>query len=390
MDGKEIIAPIQAWVSQNLNLGQDGWVLIVFFIVLATLILAFIARRFFDQLHKQLKKTKNIWDDILLDSARRPIVFMVWLLGASLAVDVIDIKTGTILLDIIGPLRKVAVIVLIGWFLVRFIRSAEKALIDPDGIDTSLDATTISAMGKLLRLSLIITVALVVLQTFGYSISGVLAFGGIGGLAVGFAAKDLLANFFGGLMIYLDRPFKVGDWVRSPDQNIEGTVEDIGWRLTRIRTFDKRPLYVPNATFTSISVENPSRMTNRRIYETIGVRYCDIKTVKVIIDDIRQMLRNHPEIDQRQTLIVNLNKFAPSSLDFFVYTFTKTTNWVRFHEIKEEILLKIMEIIESHGAEAAFPTTTVHLVTDDAESLAQVPHDSANLVKMPPPVTPEP
>ena len=90
-----------------------------------------------------------------------------------------------------------------------------------------------------------------------------------------FAAKDLLANFFGGLTIYLDRPFAVGDWIRSPDREIEGTVERIGWRLTLIRTFDKRPLYIPNAVFTTIAVENPSRMHNRRIYETIGIRYDD-------------------------------------------------------------------------------------------------------------------
>ena len=113
------------------------------------------------------------------------------------------------------------------------------------------------------------------MQLFDYSVSGLLAFGGIGGIAVGFAAKDLLANFFGGLMIYLDRPFSVGDWIRSPDKEIEGTVEDIGWRLTRIRTFDKRPLYIPNSIFASISVENPSRMSNRRIYEKIGIRYDD-------------------------------------------------------------------------------------------------------------------
>ena len=118
------------------------------------------------------------------------------------------------------------------------------------------------AMAKLLRLSVIITAGLVVLQTLGFSISGVLAFGGVGGIAVGFAARDLLANFFGGLMIYLDRPFSVGDWVRSPDRNIEGTVERIGWRLTVIRTFDKRPLYVPNSVFANIAVENPSRMAS--------------------------------------------------------------------------------------------------------------------------------
>jgi MscS family membrane protein len=189
----------------------------------------------------------------------------------------------------------------------------------------------------------------------------VLAFGGIGGIAVGFAAKDLLANFFGGLMIYLDRPFSVGDWVRSPDKSIEGTVENIGWRLTRIRTFDKRPLYVPNSVFASIAVENPSRMTNRRIYETIGIRYDDASKMDVIVNDVIEMLKGHEEIDTSQTLIVNFNSFAPSSLDFFVYTFTKTTHWVKFHQIKQDVLLKILNIIEGHGAEVAFPTSTLHV-----------------------------
>jgi len=207
----------------------------------------------------------------------------------------------------------------------------------------------------------IITAILIAMQVFGYSISGLLAFGGIGGLAVGFAAKDLLANFFGGLMLYLDQPFKVGDWVRSPDQEIEGTVEDVGWRLTRIRTFDKRPLYIPNAIFNSISVENPSRMSNRRIYETIGIRYEDVDKMEVIVEDVKQMLREHSEIDQSQTLIVNFNTFSASSLDFFIYTFTKTIQWVKYHEIKQDVLLKVSEVIARHGAEIAFPTSTVHL-----------------------------
>ena len=232
---------------------------------------------------------------------------------------------------------------------------------------------------KLLRLSVMITAALVGLQTLGFSVSGVLAFGGVGGLAVGFAAKDLLANFFGGLMIYLDRPFAVGEWIRSPDREIEGTVEQIGWRLTKIRTFDARPLFIPNAAFTSIAVENPSRMTNRRIYETIGIRYDDARLMAVIVADVKQMLKEHPDIDTRRTLIVNFNAFAPSSMDFFVYTFTKTTNWIRFHEIKQDVLLKIIEIIESHGAECAFPTSTVHLASPPG--MQQAEHADAATAK---------
>ena len=202
---------------------------------------------------------------------------------------------------------------------------------------------------------------LIAMQSMGYSISGVLAFGGVGGIAVGFAAKDLLANFFGGFIIHLDRPFKVGDWVRSPDRNIEGTVEHIGWRLTTIRTFDKRPLYVPNAAFTTIAVENPSRMTNRRIYETIGIRYADVGQMATIVDDIKAMLQQHEDIDSDQTLIVNFLAFNASSLDIMVYTFTKTTQWVQFHEVKQDVLLKISDIIEGYGAEVAFPTRTLHL-----------------------------
>jgi MscS family membrane protein len=201
----------------------------------------------------------------------------------------------------------------------------------------------------------------VALQTLGFSVSGVLAFGGVGGIAVGFAARDLLANFFGGLMVYLDRPFSVGDWVRSPDRDIEGFVEKIGWRLTIIRTFDKRPLYVPNATFASIAVENPSRMSNRRIYETIGVRYDDVDKVESIVSEVKAMLQNHPAIDTNQTLIVNFNKFAASSLDFFIYTFTKTVVWTEYHEVKQDVLLRIADIIAKHGAEVAFPTSTLHI-----------------------------
>ena len=138
-------------------------------------------------------------------------------------------------------------------------------------------------------------------------------------------------------------------------------MEHIGWRLTRIRTFDKRPLYIPNSIFTTITVENPSRMTNRRIYETIGIRYEDAGKMDAIVNDVKQMLQNHPEIDTSATLIVNFVSFSASSIDFFVYTFTRTTDWVRFHEIKQDVLLKIMAIIEQHEAEMAFPTSTLHI-----------------------------
>lgn len=343
----------------------------IFGIVMLTSMASFLSNRVFIQLEKQCEKTHNLWDDTLLWAARRPMSVLVWLLGISIAAHVAELQTESDIFSIVEPIRRLGIIILLCWFIVRFISGAEKIVVSPEKMKQPMDETTVSAMGKLLRLSVIITTVLVVLQSMGYSISGVLAFGGIGGIAVGFAAKDLLANFFGGLMIYLDRPFKVGDWIRSPDQQIEGTVEQIGWRLTTIRTFDKRPLYVPNSTFTSISVQNPSRMTHRRIYETLGIRYCDSLRMEQIVDDIKAMLIDHPEIDNSQTLIVNFNEYSASSLNFFVYTFTKTTNWIRYHEVKQDVLLKIFQIVENHGAEFAFPTSTVHLPDLQARELPQ-------------------
>jgi MscS family membrane protein len=344
-------------------LAYNTWVYQVFSVVFLTLLVSYFVGLAFNHLGRLAEKSNNPWDDVFLESARKPLKLLIWLLGISWAAKITHMANNAEIFEFIDPTRRVGIIVLITWFLFGLAKRFEVALQNPDRIKEPLDATTASAIGKLLRASIIITAVLVILQNMGFSISGVLAFGGVGGIAVGFAAKDLLANFFGGLTVYMDRPFVVGDWVRSPDKNIEGTVEHIGWRLTRIRTFDKRPLYVPNATFSTISLENPSRMTHRRIQETIGVRYDDIAQVRAIADGVKRMLIDHDEIDDDQTLIVNLNQFGGSSVNLLVYTFTKTTIWVKFHEVKQDVLLKIAEIIEQHGAEIAFPTTTLHVAS---------------------------
>lgn len=342
--------------------GELALMLQVFLVVLAVAVVNYLLRRTLARLEERTRHTPTPWDNALVAAARRPLTVLAWIIGLDFAVRLIKTEADGAIFELVAPARIVGVIACIAWFLVLFIRNAEESIIAQRvARGEPFDRTTVDAIGKLLRVSVLITAALVGLQSLGISISGVLAFGGIGGIAVGFAAKDLLANFFGGLMVYLDRPFAVGDWVRSPDQEIEGTVEEIGWRLTRIRTFDKRPLYVPNSVFTQITVENPSRMSHRRIYETIGVRYDDLAKVAPIVEDIKAMLRSHPEIQQDQTMIVNFNQFNASSLDIMVYTFTKTTAWVHFHAVKQDVLLKIADIIAAHGAEIAFPTRTLHL-----------------------------
>ncbi|NOQ80372.1 MAG: mechanosensitive ion channel [Gammaproteobacteria bacterium] len=355
---------LKQWLLQLEFLHGDGlWVSEVFLIVLIALVLDFIKKRVLKKVHRQLEKTENPWDDAFIESVSKPLSAFIWLWGISIAATVIaDANDVSVYDSIVQPVRHVGSIIILTWFVLRMIVRIERNIIKIGRArEDTYDISTVHAITKLIKVSVFITGALIMLQELGISVTGVLAFGGIGGMAIGFAAKDLLSNFFGGLMLYLDRPFAVGDWIRSPDRNIEGTVEIIGWRLTMIRTFDKRPLYIPNSTFASISVENPSRMTNRRIKETIGIRYDDSDKLEPIINDVRTMLQNHNDIDTRQTLMVNFDVFAPSSLDFFIYTFTKTTNWVKYHKIKQDVLLQILKIIEQHGAEVAFPTSTLHL-----------------------------
>lgn len=166
-------------------------------------------------------------------------------------------------------------------------------------------------------------------------------------------------------MIYFDRPFSVGDWISSPDRNIEGTVERIGMRMTMLRSFESRPIYVPNSVFSSIVVQNPSRMQHRRINETFGLRYKDADKMAVVVADVKKMLEAHPDIEQRATMMVNFDAFAGSSLNFFIYTFTKTVNWAKYHEVKQDVMLKIVDIVHGHGADFAFPTRTVSFDNSD-------------------------
>ena len=372
----------------------------VFLIVLATACVRAIAKGLLNKYVQRGSESRRKWKDALSRAASKPLDWGIWVVGLSFAGnriydDVLTKQTLAALAETdliinetirdllanegtdsiferVGTLRSVALGVMVAWFLNRFIKEFQEVVTLPrrDRTKTRWDSATASAVGRVLRASIIITTGLLILQAYGLPIEGVLAFGGIGGIAVGLAAKDVLANFFGTLMLLIDKPFVVGDWIRSPDREIEGTVEDIGWRTTRIRTFDRRPLYVPNANFASLTVENPQRMENRRIYETFRLRYEDMWRVKKLIDEVREMLRSHPAIDVTRTLMVNLDTYTESSVNFFVYTFTKTTEWTEFHEIKEEILLLISDIVHKHGADFAFPTQTLYLENDLAPQSA--------------------
>jgi len=354
---------ISSWVeAASLAVGLKPWALTVFLIVLATLLLDFIQRRLMKHLGQMVAGSENLWDNALHHAASRPLTLIVWLIGITMAAQAIPVEGEGQLLDasLIIKLRQIGVLFAIAWFLVTFVKNIEKNIIESARRDErKIDQTTINALGRVVRITIVVTVILIALDTLGVNVTGLLAAGGIGGLAVGLAAKDMLANFFGGITVFIDRPFSVGDWIVLKEKGIEGVVENIGWRQTTIRKFDKRPVYVPNAIFTTASVENPSRMSHRRINETIGLRYDDLNRMEAITDAVREMLTAHPEIDEEQTLMVQFDAFNASSVDFFIYCMTHTVNWQHYHEVKQDVLLKIHEIVGKNDAQIAYPTRTL-------------------------------
>lgn len=308
---------------------------------------------------------QKIWSRSIAEALYPPLIITIWLTVIKVATNIALPQFGKNPISWSNVMVKIVIILAISWFLYRLVGLAASTITRfRESKGSEVDHTTIGAVSKLARLVVMILAILIILQNLGISVSGVLAAGGVGGLVIGFAAKDLLANFFGGLTIYLDKPFRVGDWIRCNEKTIEGVVEYIGWRHTRIRAFNKNPIYIPNSSFTTIVVENPSRMSHRRIREVIGVRYCDIAKMEIITSDVRSMLDNHEEVDKNQPSMAYFVSFGPSSVDFMVNALILNTEWHHFSKVKHEILLAISDIIEGHGAEIAFPTRTIHVEGD--------------------------
>lgn len=333
--------------------GEISWMVQVAVALFLTLILSIVLFR----LLKRVIRSRTGLSVALLTALLVPLTVFIWVGGIGVVLDVINAQYHISIIKTLLALRPTIHILIICWFLLRLNDQLPMALLSrakPPAL------STIDLIKKIATIVILAIGLLLILPTFGVSVGGILAFGGVGGILIGFAAKDMLSNFFGAIMIHLDRPFGLGDWVSIPEKNMEGTVEYIGWRQVVIRTFDKRQLFVPNAMFGTLILVNPSRMTHRRIYETIGIRFNDIDKLPAILNDIRSYLEKNNELDKDLATVVNMNKFSTYSVDFVVSAYSKKTAWADFMPVKEAILLEIHRIITQHGACIALPAQVVH------------------------------
>lgn len=262
-------------------------------------------------------------------------------------------------------LDQVSVIVTLAallWVVCRFIKGVEFFYIQKlpkKSKHRSLEVSGIKALSRLSQVGVLLIFILIVMGVLAVPISGLVTVGGVGGIAIAYAGKDILSNFLGGVMIYANRQFAIGDWIHSPDRDIEGVVEAMDWRFTSIRRFDKQLLYVPNSLFSTVLLINASRMSHRRIRQVVGVRYNDIAKVPAIFKDLRKVLESNEAFDQNLGVQINLTEFAASSVNFLVVAYLISTDAGDLYQAQDALLLKVAEIVEKHGAECAFPTLTL-------------------------------
>jgi len=199
-----------------------------------------------------------------------------------------------------------------------------------------------------------------ILQNMGVQVTALVAFGSVGGVAIALASKDTIENLFGSLVVFIDQPFQIGEYVVI-DGSIEGVIEEVGFRSTRIRTLEKTLISVPNAKIAHCTVNNFAKIPERRFKCTIGLRY-DTTTAQMesFIDALRTYLTEHDQINSETVLVYfsNMNSF---SLDIMVMAFINSNQWIDLVQFKHEAFLQFMKIAEQHDVGFAFPTTTIEL-----------------------------
>ncbi len=360
---KSLLIQITSLTLLDISLGR--WLLFLLILFLTVVGRRWLLRIFHTVAQKLADRTRTSLDNLLLEAAEKPAGWLLYILGILAAVHVLNPPLAAFpLLPLVDRIARVASILIGTWFLWRMIEGlgayfAARAA----RTESTLDDQLVPFVAKTMKIFIIITAVLVVAQNMGYSISGLIASLGIGGIAVAMAARDTIANVFGSVMILVDRPFAVGHWIKTAD--FEGVVEEVGFRSTRIRTFDKTLVNVPNSVLANMVIENVHARPMRRVKMRIGLTYdTPVEKMNEAIAGIEDILRKHPGVDP-DFFLVSFDEFEDSSLSILLYYFTRSTAWAEHLKVRQEINLAIMRLLQSLGLDFAFPTRTVHLLQEE-------------------------
>jgi len=325
--------------------------------VIALLCRTLLSNLLLKPLRKLSRHTKTLNDDKLIDVIEEPLKVSIVLGGLYFAMKWLPVDGIDRFLELF--VRSVFTFVIF-WILYRLIEAFSHLFhLFSSKFGKEMHSDIQNFLTKSLRVIVIALGLMAILQEWGINVSAFVASLGLGGLAFALAAKDTVANLFGSLVIFGDRPFKVGDWVETPV--VEGYIEEIGIRSTKVRTFAQALVSVPNAVVANTPITNWSRMKKRRIRTRLGLTYSTtVEQMQAIVREIKAMLKQHPDIHQ-ETILVNFDEFQDSALSIFLYCFTKTTVWDDYLHVKEDVNFKIMQIVAKNGTSFAFPSQSLYV-----------------------------
>lgn len=333
------------------------------FVALGILILALLVRNLFVKLvigwlQRVAKKTKTRFDDEALAVLERPMAFIPVVVGLYLAVDYLALSGG---LQVFADRLVRSLIVLIIFWAFRNLVVPLSTILRQ--LERYFTASMIDWLIKAIKAALIFIGVATVLEIWGIRIGPIIAGLGLFGVAVALGAQDLFKNLIAGILIIAEKRFNPGDWIKV-DGEVEGTVEDIGFRSTLIRQFDKAPVYVPNAKLSDNSLINYSKMSHRRICWVIGVEYrTTVDQLRRIRDGIEAYIRDCEAFDTTPAVptFVRIDRFSDSSIDILIYCFTRTTVWGEWLAIKETLAYEIKRIVDGAGGAFAFPSQSIYV-----------------------------
>lgn len=304
------------------------------------------------------KKTKMVLGEYFIDTIEKPVRFLITTIGLWLAIKILQLPLNTVLFT--SHIIRSMFVISVFWAIYR----AERVILPLlqkvwEKTGKEVDEALIPFVTKGLKIVTVIIGITVIVEEWGFDIFGLVTGLGLGGLALALAAKDTAANLFGSITLMMDKPFSAGDWIKT--SHVEGTVEEIGFRSTKVRTFSQAIVSIPNSIMSNDPITNWSKMGKRRISFRLGVTYnTSADKMKEFLERLRIMLGNHSEVHP-ETVIVHFDKFADSALEILIYCYTKTTNWQKYLEVQEEINLKIMDLLSELDISIAFPSRSIYI-----------------------------
>ena len=302
------------------------------------------------------KRTTNKLDDTFVKSMMGPARFLPIVLGVFFASYYMSFSDD--MRDFVDNLNRTLITILIFWIIHQIIEPISYIL---SGLDKILTRELIGWIIKSLKILIFILGAAAVLELWGIKIGPIIAGLGLFGVAVALGAQDLFKNLISGILVLVEKRFRMGDWIRV-DGIIEGVVEKIGFRSTVIRKFDKSLAIIPNFQFAENAVINVSQTTNWIISWIINLQYdTTVDQLKKIRDEIEDYIKKHEDFNTELGYAVRIDKFAESSIDMYVRCFTKTDEWEKWLSVKERLAIQIKQIVEKNGAAFAFPSQSIYV-----------------------------